>query len=145
MVSHAFVRRVEIPAPPTVVFWDLLDPAHVPEYDSQFRSWVPRDRPPRVGTKVDFVTKVLGLWMKGTSEFVAFDAPHHVELRLLRPRTPLASRLTWHLTPSAAGTTFDYRFEVDAPRGLGWLARLGLRAFTSHLDDRLPALAERYR
>ena len=34
------------------------------EYDSHFRSWVPRQRPPRAGTKVDFVAKVFGVWSK---------------------------------------------------------------------------------
>lgn len=139
-----YEKRVDLPAPSDVVFGDLLQPEHVAEYDSHFRSWVPREQPPRVGTKVDFVARVFGVWSKGTSEFVAFSAPHHLELRLVRPSTPLRSSITWDLTDTESGSSLEYRFVIDAPQGLGWLAKLLLRQFTSHLDVELPALAHRY-
>lgn len=144
VATHVYVKRVDLPAAPAVVFWDLLEPENVVEYDSHFRSWVPRERPPRAGTKVDFVAKVFGMWSKGTSEFVAFEAPRHLEVRLVRPPTPLKSRMTWDLADTDIGTSFEYRFEIEAPLGLGWLGRMLLSQFTSHLDAELPALARRY-
>ncbi len=141
---HVYEKQVDLSAPPEVVFWDLLEPGHVVEYDSHFRSWVPRDQPPRVGTHVDFVAKVFGMWSKGTSEFIVFEAPHRLELRLVRPPSPLESSLTWGLVATDTGTSFAYRFEIDAPLGLGWLSKLLLKQFTSHLDEALPALAQRY-
>lgn len=142
--THVYAARVVIPASPDVVFWDLLEPAHVPQYDSHFRSWVPRDRPPRVGTRVDFTAKVFGMWSKGTSEFTAFDPPRHLALRLVKPSGPLHSRVTWDLSDTDGGTSFAYRFEITTPRGLGWLAKTLLAQFTSHLDAELPALARRH-
>ena len=75
---------------------------------------------------------------------MALEAPRHLELRLVRPTTPLKSRLTWDLAETGTGTSFEYRFEIEAPSGLGWLGRLLLRQFTSHLDGELPALARSY-
>ncbi|MEX2279797.1 MAG: SRPBCC family protein [Acidimicrobiia bacterium] len=144
MTTHVFLKRVDLPAAPDVVFWDLLEPVNVAEYDSHFRSWVPRERPPRLGTKVDFVAKVFGVWSKGASEFVAFEAPHHLELRLVRPPTPLKSLMTWDLVETDTGTSFEYRLEIHTPVGLGWLGQTLLSQFTSHLESELPALARRF-
>lgn len=104
MTSHVCRKSVDGPAPSDIVFWDLLQPEHVVEYDSSFRSWTPRDDPPRVGTKVDFFARVLGMWSKGISEFSAFDAPHHLERRLVRPASPLRSRLTWEVDVTLTAT-----------------------------------------
>ena len=145
MTTHVFAKRVDLDPAPDVVFWDLIDPEHVVEYDSRFRSWAPREQPLRVGTEIDFVARAFGVWAKGTSEVVAIDPPHHIELRLVRPPGPLRSRLTWDLVETATGgTSFEYRFEIAAPRGLGWLGGLVLQQFTSHLETELPALARRY-
>ena len=145
MTTHLYSKQVELDATPEVVFWDLLQPAHVVEYDSRFRSWTPREQPLRLGTEVDFVARAFGIWTKGTSQVVAFDPPHHIELRLVRPPGPLKARLTWNLVETGSGgTSFEYRFQIIAPPGLRWIGRLVLQQFTSHLDTELPALARRY-
>lgn len=143
--THVFAKTVQLPTRCEVVFWDLLEPEHVAEYDSRFRSWIPRDQPPRVGTRVDFVAKVFGIWSRGTSEFTSFEPPQRIELELVSPPSPLGSRLGWNLTDSDTGCTFEYQFEIRAPRGLGWLAKSVLGQLTSHLETELPALVERYR
>lgn len=145
MDDRVYERSVVLPAPPDRVFWDLLEPSHVAGYDSHMRSWQPRDWPPTVGTGVDFEAKVGRLWLTGASEFVSFDPPRHLELRQVSPSSPFRSRLTWTLTDTDTGTEFAYRFVLSSPRGLGWLGARLLRLFTSHLDEELPALANRYR
>lgn len=145
MGRSVFTRTVDLPATPDRVFWDLLDPSNVPDYDSRMRSWVPRGLPPGIGTRVDFEAKVGPVWMRAVSEFVSFDAPHHLELRQVSPPTPFRSRLTWDLVPTEGGTSFTYRFELSSPPGLDRLGAWLLGQFTSHLAEDLPALAERYR
>lgn len=88
MPNIVYERAVLLPAAPEVVFWDLLEPSNVPDYDSRMRSWVPRDFPPEVGTRVDFEARVGPVWAKGVSEFVVFDPPHRLEVQLVKPKTP---------------------------------------------------------
>ena len=52
--------------------------------------------------------------------------------------------MTWSLAGTDTGTSFEYRFEIRAPVGFGWLGRMLLSQFTSHLATELPALARRY-
>lgn len=145
-MGDSFIEKIVIiPAEPTRIFWDLLDPANVPTYDSHFQYWIPRVHPPKVGTKVDFKARVGRIWLTAVSEFVEFDPPEHLALRQVSPPSPMRSRLTWNLEPTDEGTRFTYRFELSSPPGTGWLRAWLLRAFTGHLDDELPALADRYR
>lgn len=144
MKDHVYEQSVVLPAPAERVFWDLLEPSHVAEYDSHMRTWLPRDWPPAVGTVVDFEARLGRFWLKGASEFVEFDPPHRLALRQVSPPSPLQSRLTWDLAPVTEGVAFTYRFSVRAPRMMDWLGRWLLRVFTEHLDEELPALVSRY-
>ncbi|MGD2060582.1 MAG: hypothetical protein PVF87_06945 [Acidimicrobiia bacterium] len=144
MHSVVYERTVRLGAEPEIVFWDLLEPGNVPDYDSRMRSWVPRSFPPSVGTVVDFEAKLGPLWSKGMSEFTAFDPPHHLEVQLVKPKTPLHSTLAWFLSSAEPGTEFTYRFESRTPRGMKWLGEWLVRSATGHLDVELPALANRY-
>ncbi len=144
MPNSVYERAVRLPADPEVVFWDLLEPGNVPDYDSRMRSWMPRDYPPKVGTRVDFEAKLGPMWSKGVSEFAVFDPPHHLEVQLIKPKTPIRFNMTWLLAPTEDGTEFTYRFHTQAPRGLGWLGHRILRLATSHLDIELPAVINRY-
>lgn len=145
MSETVYQQSAILPAPPGQVFWDLLEPSHVAGYDSHMRSWQPREWPPTVGTRVDFEAKVGSMWLKGGSEFVAFDPPGHLELRQVSPPSPFRSRLTWDLADTGDGTEFTYRFVLSSPPGLRWLGARLLGLFTSHLGNELPALANRYR
>lgn len=139
-----YERTVELPAPPDVVFWDLLEPEHVPDYDPSIRSWRARAVPPVVGTRIDFVGRFGAFWAKGVSEVTGFEPPGHFAVRLVSPPTPFRSRLTWDLAPRNGGTAFTYRFVLLSPPGLGAVGRRMLGVWTDHLDDALPALAGRY-
>jgi len=140
-----YERSVRLPARPDVVFWDLLEPRNVADYDSRMRSWIPRDYPPEVGTRVDFEAKLGPVWSKGVSEVVGFDPPHHIEVQLMKPQLPVRSTMTWRLIPTEEGTEFTYRFSAAAPRGMGWLGHWLVRLATAHLDTELPALVDRYK
>jgi uncharacterized protein YndB with AHSA1/START domain len=145
MAETVLVKQVTLPAAPERIFWDLLDPAAVPEYDSHMRSWQPRELPLREGSRVDYEARVGRRWMKVGAVFTAFDPPRHLAVRQVSPPSPLRSSLTWDLEPFDGGTRFTYRFVVTGPPGTGWIRRRLLAMFTSHLDVELPALADRYR
>lgn len=144
MPNSVYERTVRLPARPDVVFWDLLEPGHVADYDSRMRSWIPRDFPPEVGTRVDFESKLGPVWSKGVSEVVGFDPPHHIEVQLVKPKLPIRSTMTWRLIPTEQGTEFTYRFCAETPKGMGWLGQWLVRLATAHLDIELPALVDRY-
>lgn len=145
MATTAFTHGVMLPTTCERAFWDLLEPANVPEYDPDFRSWQPREFPPTVGTRVDFEARFGNRWAKGTSEVTLFEPPNRMELRLVSPRTPVASRLSWDLADSSDGCRFTYRFETDAPPGMGWLGRRLLSMATVGMAEKLERLPERYR
>ncbi len=140
MQTRSFVHSVDLPTDCEAAFAFLIDPERVPTYDPDFRSWVSRDGPPRVGTLVDFEARYGPIWAKGTSRFEVYDPPTRVELTLIRPRTPVSSRLVWELEPTSDGCRFTYRFETTAPAGLGWLGRRLLAMATSGMADKLDAL-----
>jgi hypothetical protein len=145
MNEAVYRQSVILPARQEQVFWDLLEPSHVAGYDSHTRTWQPRQWPPTVGTRVDFEAKMGPMWLKGVSEFVAFDPPGHLEVRQVSPPSPFRSRLTWDLVGIGNETEFTYRFVLSSPAGMGWVGARLLGVFTSHLREELPALANRYR
>lgn len=144
MTTVGFSHAVALPVDAETAFWDLLDPGHVPEYDPDFRSWEPRAWPPVVGTLVDFEARYGRVWAKGTSRFEVVDPPHVAELRLVKPPTPVRSRLVWSFAPTDEGCVFTYRFEASAPPGLGWLARRVLGLATDGMADKLDRLPARF-
>ncbi|MFP5331916.1 MAG: SRPBCC domain-containing protein [Acidimicrobiia bacterium] len=145
MSESVTVKRVVLHADCQTVFWDLLEPSHVPSYDSRMRRWQPSEFPPTVGTTADFEMKMAGVWMRGRSRFTEFDPPHRLALVQVRPPSPFGFEVEWTLTPHPPGCVFEYRFRASSPLGLGWLGGVLLRTVTSHLEVEIPALATRYR
>jgi len=144
MATERFEHGVSLPVGCEHAFWDLLHPANVPVYDPDFRSWKPRAFPPVVGTRVDFEARMGGRWAKGTSEVTRFEPPHHLELRLVSPPTPVRARLGWAFTDTDDGCRYAYRFEVESPPGLAWLGRRVLAMATNGMSTKLDALPARY-
>lgn len=140
MQASAFAHTVDLPVDCATAFGFLTDSARVPGYDTDFRSWVPRDDPLRLGTLVDFEARYGRIWAKGTSRIEAVEPPHRLALTLVRPRTPIGSHLVWEFEPADPGCRFTYRFEVRAPGGLGWAGRRMLALATAGMADKLDAL-----
>jgi uncharacterized protein YndB with AHSA1/START domain len=144
MPETVAVFTVLLPAPPERVWWDLLDPASVPGYDSHIRDWTPREDPLRVGTRIDYQARVGWLWLRAGAKLVAFDPPRHLEAHQVAPRSPFRSRLTWDLEPVNDGTRLTYRLALTGPPLTGLLRRSMLGLLASHLATEVPALADRY-